>query len=130
MPHLKDLDCSIELLDSLRTLQEFGTTYGDGFVETFVPVPSRPQSFSVHLTSAKFIAPGISMYVFVDGVYQCNRNRQDLKLRKGSESRSLVDFRVRQKEEKQENGSMIAREWKFEKLNTSNLLPIKASILY
>jgi hypothetical protein len=119
MPHLKDLDCSIELQDSQRKLQEFGTTYGDGFVETFVPVPSRSQSFSVHLTSNKFIAPGISMYVFVDGVYQCNRNRQDLKLKKGSDSRSLVDFRVRQKEEKQKDGSMIAREWKFEKLDTS-----------
>jgi hypothetical protein len=118
MPVLKDLKCSIELSESQRTLQEFGTTYGDGFVETFVPVPSKPQSFSIHLTSDKFIAPGISMYVFVDGVYQCNRNRQDLKLRKGSDSRSIVDFKVRQKEEKQKDGSMIAREWKFEKLNT------------
>ena len=118
MPVLKDLKCSIELSESQRTLQEFGTTYGDGFVETFVPVPSKTQSFSIHLTSDKFIAPGISMYVFVDGVYQCNRNRQDLKLRKGSDSRSIVDFKVRQKEEKQKDGSMIAREWKFEKLNT------------
>lgn len=124
MPHLKDLNCSIELSDSRRTLQEFGTAYGDGFVETFVPVPSKPQSFSVHLTSDKFIAPGISMYVFVDGVYQCNRNRQDLKLRNGSNSKSRVDFRVRQKEEKQKDGSMIAREWKFEKLNTSMLFLI------
>ncbi|KAF2831510.1 hypothetical protein CC86DRAFT_314922, partial [Ophiobolus disseminans] len=120
MPHLKDLDCSIELSDSQRKLQEFGTNYGDGFVETFVPVPIKPQSFSIHLTSEKFIAPGISMYVFVDGVYQCNRNRQDLKLRKASDSRSLVDFRVRQKEEKQGDGSMIAREWKFEKLDTAS----------
>ncbi|QRC98235.1 hypothetical protein JI435_043200 [Parastagonospora nodorum SN15] len=120
MPTLKDLKCSIELSESQRALQEFGTTYGDGCVETFVPVPSKPQAFSIHLTSDKFIAPGISMYVFVDGVYQCNRNRQDLKLRKSSDSRSVVDFRVRQKEEKQKDGSMIAREWKFEKLNTTS----------
>ncbi|KAF1912358.1 hypothetical protein BDU57DRAFT_421772, partial [Ampelomyces quisqualis] len=119
MPTLKDLNCSIELSESQHKLQEFGTTYGDGFVETFVPVPSKPQSFSIHLTSDRFIAPGISMYVFVDGVYQCNRNRQDLKLRKGSDSRSVVDLRVRQKEEKQKDGSMIAREWKFEKLDIS-----------
>jgi hypothetical protein len=122
MPTLKDINCSIELSESQRTLQEFGTTYGDGFVETFVAVPSKPQSFSIHLTSKKFIAPGISMYVFVDGVY---RNRQNLKLRKGSDSRSVVDFRVRQKEEKQKDGSMIAREWKFEKLDTS-----KSHVLY
>jgi hypothetical protein len=120
MPTLKDLACSIELSDNQRALQEFGTIYGDGSVETFVPVPSKPQSFSVHLTSDKFVAPGLAMYVYIDGVYQCNRNRQDLKLRRGSDSRSLVDFRVRQKEEKQKDGSMIAREWRFEKLNSTN----------
>lgn len=119
MPTLKDLSCSIEVADNRHTLQEFGTTYSDGCVETFVAVPSKPESFSIHLTSDRFIAPGISMYVFVDGVYQCNRNRQDLKLKKGSDSRSVVDFTVRQKEEKQKDGSMIAREWKFDKLDTS-----------
>lgn len=119
MPTLKDLNCSIELSGSHRALEEFGTTYNDGCVETFVAVPSKPESFSIHLTSDRFIAPGISMYVFVDGVYQCNRNRQDLKLRKGSDKHSVVDFRVRQKEEKQKDGSMIAREWKFDKLDTS-----------
>lgn len=118
MPILKDLTCSIELPESQKALKEFGTVYGDGFVETFVPVPSTAQSFSVHLSSNKFIAPGIAMYVFIDGVYQCNRNRQDLKLRKAPDTCSVVDFRVRQKEEKQLDGSMIAREWKFEKLNS------------
>ena len=77
----------IELSESQQALQEFGTTYGDGFVETFIPVPSKPQTFSIHLTSNKFIAPGVAIFVYVDGVYQCNRNRQDLKLRKPSDSR-------------------------------------------
>jgi hypothetical protein len=122
MPTLKDLTCSIELSDNQRALKEFGTVYGDGSVETFVPVPSKPQSFSVHLTSNKFVAPGLAMYVYIDGIYQCNRNRQDLKLRKESDSRSLVDFRVRQKEEKQKDGSMIAREWRFEKLNSTSCI--------
>jgi len=117
MPSLKDLNCAIELSGSQQALREFGTIYGDGFVETFVPVPSKPHPFSIHLTSNKFIAPGVAIFVYVDGVYQCNRNRQDLKLRKPSDSRSLVDFRVRQKEERQKDGSMIAREWAFDKLN-------------
>ncbi|KAL7771094.1 hypothetical protein CFE70_001036 [Pyrenophora teres f. teres 0-1] len=120
MPSLKDLNCAIELSDTQNALEEFGTIYGDGFVETFVPVPSKPQPFSVHLTSNKFIAPGVAIFVYVDGVYQCNRNRQDLKLRKPSDSRSLVDFRVRQKEEKLGDGSMIAREWAFDKLNIAS----------
>lgn len=117
MPSLKDLTCSIELSDKQTPLQEFGTIYGDGFVETFIPVPSERRFFSIHLSSNKFIAPGIAMYVFIDGIYQCNRNRQDLELRKPKHGQSLVDFRVRQKEERQRDGSMIAREWTFEKLN-------------
>jgi hypothetical protein len=117
MPSLKDLNCVIELSESQQELRELGTIYGDGFVETFVPVPSKLQSFSIHLTSNKFIAPGIAIFVYVDGVYQCNRNRQNWKLRKPSDSRSLVDFRVRQKEERQKDDSMIAREWAFDKLN-------------
>ncbi len=118
MPLLKDLMCSIELSESQKSLQEFGTVYGDGVVETFVPVPRRPQAFSVHLTSTKFIAPGLSIFVFVDGIYQCNRNRRGLEVRTGSDSRSLVDFRVRQKEERQKDGSMIARQWNFDELDT------------
>ncbi|EMD94139.1 hypothetical protein COCHEDRAFT_1192284 [Bipolaris maydis C5] len=117
MPSLKDLNCSIELSQTQHALPEYGTTYGDGFVETFVPVPNQPQSFSIHLTSNTLIAPGIAIFVYVDGVYQCNRNRQDIKPRKPSDSRSLVDFRVRQKEERQKDGSMIAREWTFDNLD-------------
>ncbi|KAF3051525.1 hypothetical protein E8E11_007397 [Didymella keratinophila] len=117
MPLLKDLNCSIELSGDSEPLQELGTVYGDGSVETFVPVPKKQQTFTVHLSGRNFIAPGIAMYVFIDGVYQCNRNRQDMKLRKPLDRRSLVDFKVRQKEERQKDGSMIAREWTFEKLD-------------
>lgn len=127
MPSLKDLSCSIELADPQQTLQEYGSTYGDGFLETFVAVPSEARPFAVRLTSNAYIAEGLAMYVFIDGVYQCNRNQRGLKdRRRGSSSsdkplsprHTLVDFVVRQKEETQKCGEMIAREWKFEKLNT------------
>jgi hypothetical protein len=117
MPPLKGLMCSIELTGTQEQLQEHDTSYSDGFVETFIAVPSKPRPFTVHLKSSEYIAPGLAMYVFIDGVYQCNRNRQELRTHDPHNSRSLVDFRVRQKEEKQADGSMIAREWKFEKLN-------------
>ncbi|EUC29041.1 hypothetical protein COCCADRAFT_40542 [Bipolaris zeicola 26-R-13] len=120
MPSLKDLNCSIELSQPQHALPEYGTIYGDGFVETFVPIPNQPQSFSIHLTSNTFIAPGIAIFVYVDGIYQCNRNRQNIKPRKLSDSRSLVDFRVRQKEERQKDGSMIAREWTFDNLDIAS----------
>ncbi|KAJ4325172.1 hypothetical protein N0V94_000886 [Neodidymelliopsis sp. IMI 364377] len=117
MPSLKDLTCSIELSDNQEPLQELETVYGDALVETFVSVPKKQQTFTIHLSSNNFIAPGIAMYVFIDGVYQCNRNRQNLKLRKPPDRRSLVDFRVRQMEEQQKDGSMIAREWTFDTLD-------------
>ena len=116
MPSLRDLNCSIELSDDQEPLQELGTVYGDAFVETFIPVPKKQRTFTVHLSSRNFIAPGIAMYVFIDGVYQCNRNRQNMKLRKPPDRRSLVDFKVRQKEEKQKDGAMIGREWSLEEL--------------
>jgi hypothetical protein len=121
MPSLKDLHCFIELPGTDNRLEEFETSYSDGCVETFVAVPNEPQPFAVRLKSSNFIAPGLAMYVFIDGVYQCNRNRQDLKLRKPPDRKSLVDFCVRQKEEKQKDGTMVARDWRFEKLNIGML---------
>lgn len=122
MPSLKDLTCSIELSDGHEPLEEIGTTYDDGSVSTFVPIPkNKAQAFTVHLTSSKFIAPGLALFVFIDGIYQCNRNRQDLKLKTPPSRRSLVDFRVRQKEERQEDGSMVAQEWTFEGLRKGEL---------
>lgn len=117
MPSLKDLHCSVEFANGSVQLREFGTTYSDGCVETFVAVPDHPQSFAVRLSSTKFIAPGLAMYVFIDGVYQCNRNRQNLKLRKPPDRKSLVNFVVRQKEEARDDGTMVARDWSFEKLD-------------
>ncbi|KAL1603638.1 hypothetical protein SLS60_005226 [Paraconiothyrium brasiliense] len=117
MPSLKDLHCFIELPDGKTQLRDFGTAYSDGCVESFVAVPGRPQPFAIRLLSSKFIAPGLAMFVFIDGVYQCNRNRQNLKLRKPPDRKSVVDFVVRQKEERHDDGTMIARDWNFERLN-------------
>lgn len=118
MPLLKDLNCSIELPDPPTPLQELATTYGDAVVETSIRVPHAQQKFTIHLSSRNFIAPGIAMYVFIDGVYQCNRNRQNLEPRRPLDRRSLVDFRVRQMEQRRGDGSMVAREWTFGELGS------------
>ncbi|KAF2187807.1 hypothetical protein K469DRAFT_107580 [Zopfia rhizophila CBS 207.26] len=121
MPLLKELNCSVELTGTKEELQEHGTVYGDGVAETFIAVPSEPKPFSVHLTSTRFIAPGLSMFVYIDGVYQCNRSRQGLMIPTGvdkpPDDRSSVDLRVHQKEEQRVDGKLIAREWNFDKLN-------------
>lgn len=120
MPTLKQLTCSVDLSPTNVSLREHDTTYGDGFVETYVAIPSEPSGFNIHFTSSGYIAPGLAMFVYMDGVYQCNRNRRNLIVPDGLSpgAHTEVDFRVRQKEEKAgAPGKFIGREWRFEKLN-------------
>ncbi|KAL8795585.1 MAG: hypothetical protein Q9195_002006 [Heterodermia aff. obscurata] len=58
------------------------------------------------------------MFVYMDGEYQCNRNRQDLEIPDEilSPRSAEVDFRVRQKEERQADGTFIGNQWKFREL--------------
>ncbi|KAL9088566.1 MAG: hypothetical protein Q9165_006086 [Trypethelium subeluteriae] len=67
-----------------------------------------------------YIASGVGMFVFMDGIYQCNRYRQGLMIptKDSAVARTQVDFRVRQKEETKGAGHFIGRDWTFEKLNT------------
>ncbi|KAI9819458.1 MAG: hypothetical protein M1827_006906 [Pycnora praestabilis] len=119
MPTLKQLTCTIEWAGSEVSLQEHATAYSDGFVQTYVAIPPASTAFTVHLTSSGYIAPGIAMFIYMDGIYQCNRNRRGLKMpRAGTrKNETEINLRVRQKEEKQENGTWLGKEWRFEKLN-------------
>ena len=124
MPRLKNLVCQIEHLDRRNSsLQEFQTTYDDFLVEAFVAVPSADAPFSIHLKSDGYIAPGLSMFVYIDGVYQCNRNRQNLNLPgEGLNRRQTeVDFRLRQKEISYGGESFESRQWRFTKNGTGQL---------
>lgn len=124
MPKLKQLICSVELFPSTTKLKEYGTKYTDGSVETFIAVPRDPTRFAITLTQDGYIAPGIAMFVFMDGVYQCNRNRRDLKLPGDGVplNQTQVDFRVHQKEDvMKDTGKFVARDWTFEELDTGKL---------
>lgn len=59
------------------------------------------------------------MFVYMDGEYQCNRNRNNLKIPDDTTTsrQTEVDFRVRQKEEIQANGTFAGSQWKFRELN-------------
>lgn len=118
MPTLKQLTCNVEWEGTGVPLQEFRTTYADGYVETYIPVPSIPTPFSVHLRSHGYIAPGLAMHVFMDGVYQCNRFRQNLRIPDDQTKprQTEVDFHVRQKEELLWNGEFEGKSWRFEKV--------------
>ncbi|KAH0353046.1 hypothetical protein KCU81_g1749, partial [Aureobasidium melanogenum] len=119
MPSLKQLTCSIELGSTHTKVPEYGKDYGDGHVTSYIAVPSEEVNFSVHLTSHGYIAPGLAMFVYMDGQYQCNRNRRGLIVPgKGVKSdQTEVDLRVRQKETKQPDGSFLGRDWTFHGLN-------------
>lgn len=119
MPTLKHLTCSLEWTGSKIPLREYRTAYSDGRVETFVAIPSIPTPFSVRLRSHGYIAPGLAMFVYMDGDYQCNRNRRNLKIPDETTSRKDIEinFNVRQKEDMLEDGTFAAKEWSFEKLN-------------
>ncbi|KAL2037699.1 hypothetical protein N7G274_009644 [Stereocaulon virgatum] len=119
MPTLKHLTCHVEWASSQVPLSEFQTAYADGYVETYIAVPSFPTPFEVHLTSDGYIAPGLAMFVFMDGVYQCNRNRQNLQIPGEDVPKNLteINFQVNQKERQIEDGSFHGKDWRFEKVN-------------
>lgn len=120
MPKLKQIECSIELGSRNIKLQEYGALYSDGHVETFIAVPNTDIPFSIHLQTHGYIAPGIALFVFMDGEYQCNRNRVGLKLPGEGVDPSLyeVEFRMRQKEQRTGDGSFVGRDWSFSELKT------------
>ncbi|KAI9809020.1 MAG: hypothetical protein M1825_002309 [Sarcosagium campestre] len=118
MPKLKQLTCQLEWEDH-EVLPEHAMSYCDGFVQCYVAVPAEPRHFYVHLMSTGYVAPGLAMFVFMDGVYQCNRNRHNLKLPAiaNKKSDTEVDFRVSQKEEIGADCTFLAREWRFQPLH-------------
>lgn len=116
MPSLNKLHCSVELTDSRKRFKEYGIVYGDGVVESVIASPSEPKHFEIHLSSSGFIASGLAMFVFIDGVRQCNRHRLGLMMASENvpDEKTLVDFRVRQKEEVQNDTTLVANQWMFE----------------
>ncbi|KAL2005252.1 hypothetical protein VTN00DRAFT_2462 [Thermoascus crustaceus] len=121
MPTLKQLTCHVEWPISKTPFREYGVSYGDGVVESHIAIPPGPTPFAISLKSKGFISSGLAMFVYIDGVYQCNRNRSNLKISETpgdiAQETATVEFRVRQKEERLPNGEWIGRPWRFEPLN-------------
>jgi len=125
MPTLKQITCSIECGPSKIKLREHQVTWKDGAVSSYLAVPSQHKDFSIHVTSEGYIAPGLAIFVFIDGFLQCNRNRTGLVFpESGTKAdQTEIDFRVSQKEEKFfDDGTWIARPWTFADLNIGELL--------
>ncbi|KAL9592496.1 MAG: hypothetical protein Q9179_006657 [Wetmoreana sp. 5 TL-2023] len=131
MPTLKQLSCHVEWSASGLSLplQEYGTAYSDGLVETYIAIPPISTPFSIRLQSDGYIAPGLSMFVYIDGEYQCNRGRNNLKIPTGTtlKNQTNVDFVVRQKEEVVSGGQFLGRQWMFGKADGPNDLNLAMS---
>lgn len=126
MPKLKQLTCHVEWTPSNTPFREYGICYGDGVVESYIAIPAGSTPFSINLRSDGFIAPGLAAFVFIDGVYQCNRYRGDLQISDKVRMDCLsdtVNFRVRQKEERLPDGGWMGRPWRFEPLNIGTISP-------
>lgn len=125
MPTLKQLECHIEQhrTPNIRFI-EYATRYTDGAVDTFIAVPNQATEFCLKLRTKGYIADGLGVYVFIDGEYQCNRNKIGLHppekhaLRPGYYDQ---EFTFRQKEAYDRgsdagSGHLIGRAWRFTRL--------------
>jgi len=119
MPTLRQLSCCIQWAETGAPFQEYGTWYGDGVVETYIAVPNKPQRFTIHVTSRGYISEGLAVLVYMDGKYQCNRNRVNLQHPKKGvpRNRTEVDFLLRQREKPLGDGMYMGREWRFDDYN-------------
>ncbi|KAF2716362.1 hypothetical protein K431DRAFT_316592 [Polychaeton citri CBS 116435] len=130
MPKLMGLECSIQTGAGSVPLKEYGHRYGDGVVETFVAVPTKAMPFAISLKAHEYIAPGLAMFVFIDGEIQCNRNRTGMKMPgPGTSPQDYYrEFLVRGSEKKDKRtGRFIQHEWLFSKLRTEKADQIRRS---
>ncbi|KAE9961538.1 hypothetical protein BLS_001820, partial [Venturia inaequalis] len=118
MPEHGLLSCCIELGESNTRLREYDTKYANKTVETYVAIPSQPTPFGIRLNTTGYIAPGLAVYVFIDGVYQSNRVKRNIK-QPTLDDPTTANFQLRlgKKEDLLKDGRVIARGWWFEKLN-------------
>jgi hypothetical protein len=106
-----NIDCSIEINGPSTKLAEYNRRYADHAVKMYVAVPSTDAPFRVHIITNGDVAPGIAAFVYIDGRYQCNRNRMA-----SSSGDGKIELILRQKEEKTTHGCFVGRDWRFTNL--------------
>lgn len=123
MPELNGMQCRVEIGPHSEPLLEQCAVYSDRSVGCLVCIPCHDIAFNIHLSADLSIAPGLAIFVFIDGHYQANRNITGLA---GAEdldhTTSQIHMRLRQKEEvAAHNASLVGREWCFSRIKTGAL---------
>lgn len=117
MPTLQNITCHVEDANNgLMPFHEHSIKYADRAVECHIDLPTEPTRFTINLMLNKFIFEGVSVHVYIDGHYQCNRSQRGLSFNPNSETglyKAPVQFRVRQKEEFLQTGECLGRDWTF-----------------
>jgi hypothetical protein len=105
--------------DSKEALKEYRTNYADGRVDCYLAIPNSPTVFYIEVTNDSYIAPGLAVFAYIDGVYQCNRNRRGLEISDGKDLNYLsrANFILSQKEEFRPDGTLWGKKWRFDKVN-------------
>jgi len=125
MPTCNKVSCAILLPPTDTPLPEYHRRYLDSSVSVYVPVPDVPilhaaPSFNIQLWTDGYIAPGLAMFVYIDGRYQCNRSKRMPPPGSATgNGGSGVEMRVRQKVVKVAGGGgdFVGREWRWVELD-------------
>jgi hypothetical protein len=103
MPTCNKISGAIILPPTDTPLPEYHRRYLDSSVSVYVPVPDIPilhaaPSFNIQLWTDGYIAPGLAMFVYIDGRYQCNRSKRMPPPGLGrGDGNGGIEMRVRQK---------------------------------
>jgi hypothetical protein len=122
MPALGHLECHLELEPGGIQFDEYRIQYSNSAVKSYVVVPGHSSTFSIVLNVEGYIAPGLSVYVFMDGVFQVSKN----KATGGRNAKKGIQLRFSQREQHITNERVIARDWRFEKFNVGMSLDISS----
>lgn len=110
----------VENATTATPFPEHGTQYHDGVVEAFLEVPGRTTDFAIRLQLDEHVAPGLQVFVFIDGVYQCNRIVRGL-LPPDDPSAAVnyqVDVKMRQMETEIDHGLFLGNRWSVGRLRS------------
>lgn len=124
MPSFKDIRCSIEIGKHDAKLPEYCVDYTELAASTFVVVPEKPTTFSIHLQTDAHVAEGLLALVWIDGVYQGNKGATGLRPPSKSSRGVPADIRIRQKcIPEGKTGHFKGSQWIFNplKIGTINL---------
>jgi hypothetical protein len=130
MPILNDLECHIKPFESSIPFKELDTRFRGRSATTLVQALGTITRFCITIKSTKYISSGLGVFIYIDGVYQCNRLKLELKIPCAGEAfdvdKSGINFVLSQAEshlydESLPNGGAAfrVRPWQFGPLHSS-----------